>query len=47
MDDLLSHSFSTSDAPSPKPKRMTYATPMDTIHATFDEHNKPDDHIAK
>ncbi len=26
---------------------MMYSTPMDTIHAQFDEHNKPDDHLAK
>ena len=26
---------------------MIYSTPMDTIQATFDEFNKPDDHIAK
>jgi hypothetical protein len=24
-----------------------YSTPMDNIQAQFDEHNKPDDHLAK
>lgn len=34
-------------ATTPKPKRMMYSTPMDTIHAEFDESNKPDDYLVK
>ncbi len=26
---------------------MMYSTPMDNIQAEFDEHNKPDDYLAK
>jgi len=29
------------------PKRILYSTPMDNIQAQFDEHNKPDDHLAQ
>ncbi|CAF0985100.1 unnamed protein product [Didymodactylos carnosus] len=29
------------------PKRMMYSTPMDTINAEFEEHNKPDDHLVE
>ncbi|CAF4327227.1 unnamed protein product [Rotaria socialis] len=31
------------DPSSPQPPRMMYATPMDNIHAEFEEHNRPDD----
>ncbi|CAF1072280.1 unnamed protein product [Adineta steineri] len=35
------------DPLSPQPKRMMYSTPMDNIHAEFDENNKPDGYLAK